>query len=149
MNTTEERPEQTDSPDAGQPEQGHWAVLGELIAFQFKLALDGVRDLLLSPVSIIAALAGMLSSSSDPGRHLRKVMSFGRRSDRFINLFGEFDDSPSHRSDDYLRKIEAILQEEYRKSGVVTDLKNSTDQLFHHLHARHVREHQEPPHQDP
>ena len=36
----------------------HWHLVRDVVALQFKLALDGVLDLLMSPVSIFAAIAG-------------------------------------------------------------------------------------------
>jgi len=43
-------------------------LLRQILVFQFKLAMDGIRDVLLSPISVIAALAGILSNHPDPSR---------------------------------------------------------------------------------
>ena len=67
----------------------HWALIGRLITFQFKLAMDGLRDLLLSPVSIGFVLYGILVQREQPDKYFRRLMRFGRDSDHFINLFGE------------------------------------------------------------
>jgi len=37
-------------------------LLRQILVFQFKLAMDGLRDLLMSPISIAAALAGILTN---------------------------------------------------------------------------------------
>ncbi|WP_319531643.1 hypothetical protein [uncultured Cohaesibacter sp.] len=54
--------------------------------FQFRLAADSLRDLLLSPISVIAALLGLLRPDN-PGWALDRLMQFGRRTDDWINLF--------------------------------------------------------------
>ncbi|MCB1693130.1 MAG: hypothetical protein KDI19_10210, partial [Pseudomonadales bacterium] len=52
----------------------HWHLLRDVLAFQVKLALDGIRDLLLSPLSIIAVLAGVIASPRKPDRYFRRLM---------------------------------------------------------------------------
>jgi len=63
-------------------------LLWDVIVFQFKLAADGLRDLFLSPLSIISALFGMVAGGDQPDRYFRSVLRFGRRSEVWINLFG-------------------------------------------------------------
>ena len=60
----------------------------DVLAFQFKLAADGLRDVLLSPLSIIAALMGLIAGGDDPYRYFRDLLRFGRRTEVWINLFG-------------------------------------------------------------
>ncbi len=81
-------PENPDPADVDLPNQSRMALVWDVIVFQFKLAADGLRDLLLVPVSLFAALAGLLTSGSDPGRYYRMVLRLGRRSEYWINLFG-------------------------------------------------------------
>jgi hypothetical protein len=60
------------------------------VFFQFRLAADGLRDLLLSPICVIAALLGLLRPDN-PSWALDRLMKFGRSSDRWINLFEQED----------------------------------------------------------
>ena len=85
----------------------HWALIGLLITFQFKLAMDGLRDLLLSPVSIGFVLYGILVQREQPDKYFRRLMRFGRDSDHFINLFGEKQETqrPESSIDDKDREI--------------------------------------------
>jgi len=64
-------------------------MLTDVLLFQFKLVIDGLRDLLLSPLSIVAAVAGLIAGGEHPDRYFRKVIRFGRRTEVWINLFGE------------------------------------------------------------
>lgn len=66
-----------------------WLLVRDVVVFQTKLFLDGLRDLVLSPMSLIAALAGLVSRGDNPRRHYDEVMRAGRKSERWINLFGQ------------------------------------------------------------
>ena len=63
-------------------------LIWDVIVFQFKLAADGLRDLLLSPLSIIAAVMGLVAGGDDPRQYFRRLLRLGRRSEVWINLFG-------------------------------------------------------------
>lgn len=60
----------------------------DVLVFQFKLAADGLRDVLLSPLSIIAGVMGLIAGGDDPYRYFRDLLRFGRRTEVWINLFG-------------------------------------------------------------
>ena len=62
-------------------------LLQDVLVFQFKLTLDGFRDVFLSPISLVVALLGGLIGRSDPGKHFRRLLELGHTSDRWINLF--------------------------------------------------------------
>ncbi|HEX6132862.1 MAG TPA: hypothetical protein VFZ24_02690 [Longimicrobiales bacterium] len=63
-------------------------LVRDLIIFQIKLVLDGLKDLALSPVSIGAALLDIVSPGPRPGHRFYAVMTLGERFDRWLNLFG-------------------------------------------------------------
>ena len=113
---------------------GRWQVLRDMLAFQFKLMVDGVRDLLLSPVSIVAALAGVLFSPDDPGKWFYSTLRAGRRSEEWINLFGaEAHDPDKLSTDTYIRKVEDAIVNEYNKGGVLKKVKDNTDSVLDKL----------------
>ena len=74
--------------ESTETETSRLQLLWDLIVFQFKLAADGLRDILLSPLSFFAALLGLISGGDDPYRYFRQVLRFGRRTEIWINLFG-------------------------------------------------------------
>ena len=101
-------------------------LLRHVVVFQFKLAMDGLRDVLLSPISLIAALAGILTNHPDPSRYFNQLLQMGHRSDKWINLFNTHnEDSESPTSDDFVRKAESIVLSELEKGGVVPKLKRT------------------------
>ena len=138
----------------------HWTLIGKLITFQFKLAMDGLRDLLLSPISIGFALYGIVVQRDQPDKYFNRLLRFGRTSDEFINLFGEYDelkvnenlDTATHSknnsqlpttvnrrsitSDDYVKKLEEMILTEYKKGGFISEIKEGTDGLLEKLQSK-------------
>ena len=107
---------------AGSPAEtpaSHGQLLRDVLGFQFKLFLDGLRDVVLSPVSIAAALLGALTSRRNPGRYFYRLLKLGHRSDRWINLFNAHDEENVDRlsPDSFVRHAESIVLSEYRKKG--------------------------------
>ena len=122
-------------PDSKDPEPHHrWQLLRDVVSFQFKLAIDGLRDVLLSPISIGAALAGVFTDSKEPGKYFYRLLKAGHHTDDWINLFGTHDDAslidgvPS--PDTFVKHAESLIVKEYHKGGVVKNLKQTTDSVF-------------------
>jgi len=63
-------------------------LLWDVLVFQFKLVADGIRDVFLSPISIISAIMGLIAGGDKPDRYFKQVLRLGRRTELFINLFG-------------------------------------------------------------
>lgn len=68
-----------------------WVILRDLVIFQVKLALDGLKDLVLAPASIIAAFFDVLFPGATPGSRFYAVMRIGERFDRWLSLFAAAD----------------------------------------------------------
>ena len=99
---------------------------GELVrdgaVFQLKLMADGLRDLVLMPVSLIATLIGLLRGGEDPHREFRQVIEAGRASERWINLFDTHDvpadANPVASIDSLFERLEETLRQQYLTSGI-------------------------------
>ena len=92
-------------PDSEQVSSSRIRLLLNLGSFQLKLLLDWLRDLLLAPASFIVVIYGIIAGGSQPDKYYNRLMAFGRRTDRFINLFDEYSgasDATAKRSDDYI-----------------------------------------------
>lgn len=126
--------EKRDSEFAATEPASGWVLFRDLAFFQLKLALDGLRDILLSPISIGAALWGAVSRHDNPGYFFYRLLELGHKSDAWINLFGAVDSQ--HRyyeqrfTDEYLRKIETMIKSEYEKGGLLKDVKERIDTLL-------------------
>jgi len=114
-----------------------WQLIRDLAVFQFKLLADGLRDLIMSPVSLIAGLSGLLFFHDNPSKPFHDVLALGKRSERWINLFGAL---PRKRRltesmavartgslDDVLARIEQVMVEQYEKGGLTASAKSSID----------------------
>jgi hypothetical protein len=121
-------------------ESARWELIRDLIVFQFKLALDGLRDLLLSPVSIATALFGLFFGGHEPGKHFYALLHWGHKTDRWISLFSASDDKyPQSRdpaekqdltTDAIVTHIEQVMKDEFAKGGLVSTTKNGVDGLL-------------------
>lgn len=127
-------------PEIAAEAPNHWQLIRDLLVFQAKLAIDGLRDLVLLPISLVAALAGLIASPDNPGKYFQRLLELGRQSDVWINLFGashhyqrEDDQPPS--SDAYVQQLEELLIKEYQRGGVVKNLKDQTDSLVERIRS--------------
>jgi hypothetical protein len=65
-----------------------WVILRDLTIFQIKLAMDGLKDLVFMPISIVAAALDCIFPGAQPGRRFYFVLRVGERFDRWLSLFG-------------------------------------------------------------
>lgn len=98
-------------------EASHFKLLRDVLAFQFKLFLDGFRDVLLSPISMGAAILGVLTDRKRPGKYFYRLLDLGYETDRWIDLFNKHTEENSERlsPDAFVRHAETIVLNEYRK----------------------------------
>jgi len=87
---------------------GRAKLIYRVLLFQLKLAADGLRDLLLVPISLFAGLFGLIAGGKDPERYFRELLRFGRRTDRFINLFNQFGNQPEDEQQETLTSDELL-----------------------------------------
>jgi len=143
--------------DADHREQ-RWRLVRDLAVFQAKLFVDGIKDLVLSPISLVAAILGLVFDRRDPGRSFYAVLSWGHGFDRWVNLFGAKQhalppSSAAHPDgpvasppvaqgeglDAYVTRLERVLVDQYRRGGLTAKAKDAIDQALDGLHARDNR----------
>lgn len=66
-------------------------LLRDLVIFQVKLVMDGMKDLVLMPLTIGAAAIDIVFPGRRPGHRFYLVMALGERFDRWLNLFSASD----------------------------------------------------------
>jgi len=118
-----------------------WTLVRDVGLFQLKLVMDGVRDLALVPISLVAGLMALLSRGPTPGTEFYDVLRIGRRSERWINLFGAADrargtadgDNPKSDEAEYggdidqiANRVESYVVGEFKRSGVA---QGATDRI--------------------
>lgn len=115
---------------------------GELIrntvVFQLKLMADGFRDLVLLPVSLIAAIIGLLRGGDQPDREFQQVIQVGRDSEQWINLFGNHE-APENSNvtasiDALFTKVEETLKQQYLAAGTSARAQAEIDEALQAAH---------------
>jgi len=71
-------------------------IVRDLLIFQLKLFLDGLKDVVISPVAIGAAALDILFPTARRGSRFYAVMGAGERVDRWLNLFGASERAADH-----------------------------------------------------
>ena len=65
-----------------------WPLIRQAIVFQLKLGLDALRDVLMSPVSIVLLVTDIVMGNNHQQSYFIRLMRLGKKSDHWINLFG-------------------------------------------------------------
>ena len=113
-----------------------WRLLRDLGSFVLKVGLEAIRDLVLIPLALLAGVAGLVLSPSDPARFFRDVLRLGARFDDFLDLFGAAarqESLPAQgttRVDDLVDGIEAVLRDQHQKGGVTAAAKDAIDRAL-------------------
>ncbi len=76
--------------------QDRKVIVRDLVIFQIKLLLDGLKDVVLSPLSIVAAGLDLISPTAKRGQRLYAVLMLGERFDRWLNLFNVSERAAAH-----------------------------------------------------
>jgi hypothetical protein len=125
-------PASTDSPRMDARRFSRLQLLINLGVFQLKLLFDSIRDILLVPVALGCGLFGILFGGDRPDRYFNRLLAFGRRSDRFINLFNQHDGTSKDNqptSDEILAPYRAKLVNQAHNSPLAAKANKIVDQI--------------------
>lgn len=115
------------------------------VVFQLKLMADGLRDLVLLPVSLVATVIGLLRGGDEPEREFLQVIEIGRESEQWINLFGNHDAGDNSNAiasiDALFTKVEKTLKQQYKAAGTSESAQAEIDEA---LQAAHEKAKQQP-----
>lgn len=104
-------------------------LMRDAAVLQLKLIADGFRDALLIPISLAAAVIGVIRGGNDCDAEFRRVIKLGRRSERWINLFGQQRPlgigNPVGSMDKILDQVESIVMEQRRKGGSTAETRDA------------------------
>ena len=130
------------------PDEGdRWALMRDVAVIQVKLIVDGLRDLVLVPASLVAGIISVLTTENGkPGPHFYRLVAFGKRTERWINLFGALDNAPpevrreaegnDESIDSLVRKVEGFVVDEYQRGGITRQAKEQIDKALDALQRR-------------
>lgn len=105
-----------------------WSVSRDVLGFQLKLILEGVRDVLMGPATLIAWVLDLARGAKGSDRWFYRLLAMGRRYDRWLNLWGALDhaeERPLRKGDApkgvdvYLTQVEQAVRKQAEQSGVL------------------------------
>ena len=115
----------------------------DVVVFQLKMLLDNVRDLVLMPVSLVAALIDLILRGEREGARFYKVLRWGAHSEDVIDVYsaiehherGDFKVSPNYTVDGVIARLENVLKREVEKGGTAASVKAAMDKAIDQLHT--------------
>lgn len=127
-------------------------LIRDAVVFQGKLVVDGIRDLVLLPVSLIAAVVSLVGKGNSPGPEFYDLLRLAKRSERWINLFGAVEKGESGKIanpdgqsesisdlDALVSRVETFLVDEYNRGGVTAQAKERMDAALDSLRGMRER----------
>ncbi len=122
-----------------------WTLIRDVLVFQLKLVVDGLRDAVLLPISLGVALLDLLGVGPRAGRQFYDLLRAGRRTEHWINLFGATEHAESlpvaagPGIDALVHRIERLVVQEYERGGITSSAKNAVDRALDGLDKREPR----------
>jgi len=124
-----------------------WALIRDVAVFQVKLLVDGLRDLALVPLSLVAGIMSLVSGEDRvPGTQFYRLLGAGKQSERWINLFGALTNAPPDLEqplpfpdtdmDEIVGKIEAFVVDEQKRGGMTAQARERFDQALDAIQKR-------------
>ncbi len=124
-----------------EPSAERWTLLRDLGVLQVKLIVDGLRDLILVPASLIAGIISIASGKDGrPGSQFYQLLAWGKESELWINLFGAVKNSPEAIAqprpfgdqdiDDIVGRLEAFVVDEAKRGGLTSQAKARLDKIL-------------------
>jgi len=128
----------TEKEDAGVL---RWTMLRDLGALQIKLLIDGLRDILLVPLSLVTAVVSIVSGKDGrPGPQFYQLLAWGKQSEAWINLFGAVKNAPEEIEqpmpfrdrdiDEIVGRLESFVVDEVKRGGVTSHAKERLDKIL-------------------
>jgi len=123
------------------PRAARWDLVRDVAVLQVKLIVDGLRDLILLPASLIAGIISLVRhEDGHPGPEFYQLLQFGKMSEQRINLFGAYSNRSSREDDDELggevdiddlvSRVESYVVDEVRRGDITTQAKAKIDQAL-------------------
>lgn len=119
-----------------------WTLIRDALVFQVKLAVDGIRDLVMMPIALGVAVLDLLNVGPRAGRQFYDLLKIGRKTEHMINLFGATDHAESLPStsgpgiDALVRRMERLVKKEYERGGITASAKDSVDRMLDGISRR-------------
>jgi hypothetical protein len=134
-------------PEAENDLSDRWTLIRDVAVLQVKLIVDGLRDLILVPLSLIAGIVSLASGEKGvPGTQFYRLLGVGKQSELWINLFGAMRNAPpdlEHPTpfpdsdmDEIVGKIEAFVVNEEKRGGMTAQARERFEKAIDAMQKR-------------
>ncbi len=134
-------------PESDHKQPPTWTLIRDVAVLQVKLIVDGLRDLVLVPASLIAGIVSLAKSEGGkPGPQFYTLVGVGKQSERWINLFGAFENAPPEvveenhfgdaDMDEIVSRMETFVVDEYKRGGITAQAKERIDKALNAMQRR-------------
>ncbi len=134
-------------PEAQEGLPDRWTLIRDVAVLQVKLVVDGLRDLILVPLSLIAGIVSLASGEKGvPGTQFYRLLGVGKQSEVWINLFGAMKNAPPDLEhpmpfpdadmDEIVGKIEAFVVDEEKRGGMTAQARERFDKAIDAMQKR-------------
>ena len=122
-------------------ETQRWTLIRDIGVLQVKLIVDGLRDIVLVPASLVAGIISIASGKDGKlGLQFYHLLAWGKQTEVWINLFGAVKNSPEEIEqpqpfgdkdiDDLVGRLESFVVDEVKRGGVTTQAKDRLDKIL-------------------
>ncbi|ABS63814.1 hypothetical protein Plav_2200 [Parvibaculum lavamentivorans DS-1] len=134
-----------DNHRTNEPSVTRWVLLRDVAVFQGKLVLDSVKDILLSPVSLGAAVISLFNREGETGRQFYDTLHAARRVEDWINKYGDADRVPppdfaikreGESVDGLVYRLEELVKRQYERGGLTASAKEAIDRALDAVHEK-------------
>lgn len=116
------------------PSTDRMRLIRDIATLQVKLVIDGFRDLLLVPASLVVGLISLLSGGGKDDSFY-ELLRMGKRSEKWINLFGAVDSlderedaAGSQDIDRMVQRVETFIVDEYKHGHLSNQAREKIEQ---------------------
>jgi len=140
-----------ESPQEPDPGLERWTLLRDLGVLQIKLLVDGLRDLILVPASLVTGIVSVAAGKDGkPGSQFYQLLAWGKESEGWINLFGAVKNSPEEIEqprpfgdrdiDDIVGRLESFVVDEAKRGGLTLQAKERLDRILNAVERKKRRQ---------
>jgi hypothetical protein len=120
-----------------------WTFFRDVGVFQLKMLLDNVRDIVLMPVALGAAIIDLFYRGQREGALFYRVLRWGLHSEEVIDVYsaiahhdpGRFKVSRPYTVDGVIERLENVVAREIEKGGTAATIKTAMDRAIDQLHS--------------
>ena len=120
-----------------------WLFFRDVAVFQIKMLLDNVRDIVLMPVALGAAIIDLFYRGEREGALFYRVLRWGWHSEKVIDVYSALERHPpddfeigrDYTVDGVIARLESVVAREVEKGGTAASIKSAMDRAIDQLHA--------------